>query len=74
MKEGKLFLDSITGRDIRYPDYSEYGGLHCGNVIDIMVDGKWKARIEYNDASGWYFIGCDIPPELAALRGLPVRI
>ena len=74
MKEGKLFFDGER-YDIRYPDGGEYGGLHCGNIIVVMVDGKWRtARIEYNDTKGWYLFSFDLNPEAIAFQGLPVRI
>ena len=72
MKEGKLFFDGER-YDIRYPDGGEYGGLHCGEVLGIKVNGKWEAaRIEYN--AGWYLYGFDLSPEAIAFQGLPVRI
>ena len=74
MKEGKLYYDGSVGRyDVRYPDGGEYGGLHCGEVIGIKMDGVWKsARLEYS--AGWYLFDFDLSPEEVALSGYPVRI
>jgi len=75
MKEGKLFFDGER-YDIRYPDGSEYGGLHCGEVLGIKVNGKWEcARIEYDKPSvGWYLCDFDLSPGEIVFQGLPVRI
>lgn len=50
------------------PDNNRYGilehdlwvneGLHCGNVIEVKIDGKWiKDRIEYDHRiNNWYLV------------------
>ena len=48
---GALVFDERTDRyDIRFDLNSYYGGLHCGEGLDVFVRGKWKpTRIEYGD-------------------------
>ena len=57
MKEGILYFDRASGRyDVLFADGGYYGGLHCGNTFDILVDGEWQTtRIEHG--SGWYLVG-----------------
>ncbi len=41
-KQGVLIYDDVIGRmDIRFgpPDY--YGGLHCGERLEVLLDGEW---------------------------------
>ncbi|WP_185956568.1 DUF5348 domain-containing protein, partial [Clostridioides difficile] len=46
-----------------------YGGLHCGDCMEVFVRGKWKpTRMEYGD--NWYLVGI----RAADLSGLRVRI
>ena len=50
-----------------FADY--YGGLHCGECMDVFTGGKWKpTRIEYGD--NWYLVGI----RAEDLNGLRVRI
>lgn len=43
--------------DIAYKSGTMYGGLHCGDCVNCLVDGTWKvARIEYCD--DWVVV-CD---------------
>ena len=47
---------------------SYYGGLHCGDCLDVEMDGDWvPVRIEMDE--DWYLVGV---PELR-LEGLTVR-
>lgn len=57
MRQGALTLDAQTGRmDIRFDLENYYGGLHCGDCLDILINGKWvPTRIEMGD--GWYLTG-----------------
>ncbi len=59
MKQGALFYDPRSERmDIRFGLESYYGGLHCGETMDVLLDGKWfSTRIELNDK--WYLVGID---------------
>ncbi len=70
MKQGALIYDSYTGRyDIRFDVDDYYGGLHCGQCLDVMHRGRWiPTRIEMADE--WYLVGIKVHD----LRGLRVRI
>lgn len=70
MRQGALTLDAQTGRmDIRFDLENYYGGLHCGECLDILINGKWvPTRIEMGD--GWYLVGI----KTDSLEGLIVRI
>ena len=50
-KTGALILDETADRyDIRFDIADYYGGLHCGECMDVFTGGKWKpTRIEYGD-------------------------
>ena len=68
--QGALVYDTTTGRyNIRFDLACYYGGLHCGNCLDVRVGGRWiPTRIEYD--GGWYLVGVDTD----ILDGLMVRI
>ena len=69
-KTGALIFDETADRyDIRFDLADYYGGLHCGECMEVFVSGKWKqTRIEYGD--NWYLVGV----RAADLNGLRVRI
>ena len=56
-KTGALIFDETADRyDIRFDIADYYGGLHCGECMDVFTGGKWKpTRIEYGD--NWYLVG-----------------
>lgn len=70
MKQGVLVPDYASGRiNIRFSPEEHYGGLHCGETMEVLIDGKWMpTRIEMDE--DWYLVG--IPYE--DLIGLIVRI
>lgn len=70
MRQGALFVDEESGRmDIRFGLSDYYGGLRCGESMDVLIDGEWiPTRIEMDD--GWYLVGI----ETEHLAGLVVRI
>ena len=42
-KTGALIFDEQTDRyDIRFDIADYYGGLHCGECMDVFTGGKWK--------------------------------
>ena len=46
-----------------------YGGLHCGECLEVFTGGKWKpTRMEYGN--NWYLAGV----RAEDLNGLLVRI
>ena len=59
-----------TGRmDIRFSPNDYYGGLHCGETLDVKINGRWvSTRIEMGN--DWYLVGVDTDD----LVGLIVRI
>lgn len=69
-RQGTLVYDSERGRmDVRFGLEEYYGGLHCGECMDVLIDGNWKpTRIEMGD--DWYLVGI----RTDNLVGLTVRI
>ena len=70
MKIGTLVLQRDIGRmDIRFSLNDYYGGLHCGETLDVTINGRWvSTRIEMGN--DWYLVGIDTDD----LVGLIVRI
>ena len=70
MREGVLIYDPETERmDIRFGLLDFYGGLHCGEPLEVNIDGEWiPTRIELGEF--WYLYGIRI----GNLNGLHVRI
>jgi len=67
MKEGYITWDGNARRpDINYQDGTCYGGLHCGNTLEVLIDGKWRpTRIEFRHCSGaWYLVGIENDEEI----------
>ena len=52
-RTGALVFDELTDRyDIRFDLSDYYGGLHCGDCLEVFVRGKWKpTRMEYGPVS-----------------------
>ena len=71
-KTGALIFDETADRyDIRFDVNDYYGGLHCGDCMEVFVRGKWKpTRIEMSAAQEWYLVGI----RAEDLNGLRVRI
>lgn len=69
-KKGNLIFDSKREcMDIRFDLDEYYGGLHCGECMEVLVGNKWvPTRIEMNN--DWYLV--DIQTD--KLVGLTVRI
>ena len=72
MRKGALIYNEESGRiDIRFGLEEYYGGLHSGEGMEIMVDGRWiYTHIEMGLNSKWYLVGVDTD----SLIGLPVEI
>ncbi len=71
-RRGSLIYDERSGRmDIRFGLEEYYGGLHCGEGMEVMLDGNWiPTRIEMSIGGKWYLVGVDAD----SLIGLPVRV
>lgn len=70
MREGILIYDHESNRmDIRFDLLEYYGGLHCGENLEVKIGDEWiPTRIELGEF--WYLRGIRI----ATLNGLHVRI
>lgn len=74
MKNGELYYDITCNRlDIKFDDGSYYGGLHCGDTLEVYSGKAWTpTRVEMGvDLDGeddWYLVGLyapgRIPPDL----------
>jgi len=71
MMQGELFYSIELDRlDIKTESSSTVGGLHCGDRIEVFVDGVWRlSRVEYDN--DWYL--CDLYGEGRIPCGLYVR-
>lgn len=69
-KQGVLIYNDVTDRmDIRFGPLDYYGGLHCGDRLEVLLNGEWiSTRIELGKF--WYLSGV----RLSRLNGLIVRI
>ena len=69
-KKGTLQYDRESDRfDIHFDDGKYYGGLHCGECLDVRLNEVWvPTRIEMSE--DWYLVGLR---ELR-LEGLTVQI
>ena len=63
-------MNSSTNRfDVLYKEGNSYGGLHCGTVMEVLINDEWiPTRIEYGN--DWYLVGV----QKESLPGLQVRI
>ncbi len=54
---GVLFYNEESDRiDVQYDNGTTEGGLHCGQTLEVFVNGKWEpTRIEMSD--DWYLVG-----------------
>jgi hypothetical protein len=68
---GKLIYSPELDRlDIKTESTDSVGGLHCGDCIEVLLDGTWHTgRVEYGD--DWYLY--DLYEEGQIPRGLNVR-
>ena len=62
MTEGRLGYNSDNDRyGLLVSDLWQHDGFHCGETLEVMVDGKWiQSRMEmaWTPAGGeWYLVG-----------------
>lgn len=57
--EGRLGYNSANGRyGLLVTDLWEDNGLHCGECLEVMIDGEWvETRMEMNPSQEWYLVG-----------------
>ena len=69
-QQGTLVYNSESERmDVRFGLEDYYGGLHCGETMEVLINGAWTpTRIEMDD--DWYLVGV----RTEDLVGLIVRI
>ena len=70
MRKGTMVVDEESGRmDIRFGLMDYYGGLHCGERLDVLIDGEWiHTRIEMGD--GWFLVGTEDETEFTEERAV----
>ena len=56
-QQGTLVYNSESERmDVRFGPEDYYGGLHCGETMEVLINGEWTpTRIEMDD--DWYLVG-----------------
>ena len=67
MREGVLIYDHESGRmDIRFDLLDYYGGLHCGEPLEVKIGDVWvPTTIELGDF--WYLKGVYISRSILTL-------
>ena len=70
MREGRLGYNSSNGRyDILSSDLWLDTGLHCGECLQVFMDGKWiQTRMEMDAAQNWYLVGTPYHGNLEYIR------
>lgn len=70
---GKLGYNPKTKRyGLLVTDLWEHTGLHCGEKLEIKVDGAWiETRIELNPKRQWYLAGT---PYCGDLENIKARV
>lgn len=70
MREGRLGYNSSNGRyGILSSDLWIDTGLHCGECLQILMDGKWvQTQMEMDVARNWYLVGTPYRGDLEYIR------
>ena len=73
MLTGKLGYNPKTKRyGLLVADLWEHTGLHCGERLEIQVDGAWiGTRMELNPTRQWYLAGT---PYCGDLENIKARV
>ena len=74
MIKGRLGYNSENGRyGILVMDLWKDDGLHCGECLEVLIDGEWvEDRIEMAFGGEWYLVHSKLRG--SDLEYLPVRI
>lgn len=74
MKKGILAYNPENNRyGLLRSDLWEIEGFHCGETLDVQIDGEWlPTRMEMNIEGEWYLVGTPYRGE--ALQFLTVRV
>ena len=70
MITGRLGYNSDNDRyGLLVSDLWEHEGFHCGEGLEVVVDGKWIAtRMEMSADREWYLVGTDYKGDLEYIR------
>ena len=70
MITGRLGYNSDNDRyGLLVSDLWEHEGFHCGEGLEVVVDGKWIAtRMEMSADWEWYLVGTDYKGDLEYIR------
>ena len=73
---GRLGYNSQNGRyGLLVSDLWEHEGFHCGERLEVMVDGKWTAtRMEMSARREWYLVGTDYNRKSGIYQGEDMRL
>lgn len=74
MKEGRLSYNAEQDRyGLLVGDLWYHEGLHCGEQLEVEVDGAWTpTRIEMDSTGLWYLVGT--PYRAGGLEYVRVRL
>lgn len=70
MREGRLGFNDENGRyGLLISDLWEDNGFHCGECLEVQVDGKWvQTRMEMNVDRQWYLVDTPYCGDLEYVR------
>lgn len=58
MTEGRLSYNQANDRyGLLVGDLWHHDGLHCGDTLEVMVDGAWTPCRMEMDSGIWYLVG-----------------
>ena len=69
MRQGRLGYNEKNGRyGLLISDLWERDGFHCGEVLEVLVDGEWvQSRMEMGDGE-WYLVGTPFRGDLEYIK------
>ena len=62
MKQGRLGYNSQNDRyGLLISDLWEHEGFHCGEPLEVLIDGEWvQTRMEMDISRQWYLVGTQL--------------